>query len=102
MALDRDNGTTVPLGIADLTLDQLLGEAEPGEEIYFWCRRHRKSHRAGEKCKNEKGYAFYKRDRCVDVGPFMSEREAQRLDGYAYGDALEYGLDPLGMEIERW
>lgn len=107
---------TTPLGIADLMESVravALGDHAPvsGPKVdhWYWCRRHEQVHKFGEKCEGEPiypgeaGYRFSDKSgdapaasgACIDIGPFMSEREANRCIGQNV-----YWAKPLGMEIE--
>jgi len=118
---------TQPLGVAALrgADAHILQHTLP--EHWYWCRRHKQTHKVGEKCevgvdcpqcgKHVAGpagelttpgnyihmcgakFTIPEPTDCVDIGPFMSEIEANRLAGrYALLRPIDYA--PLGMEIE--
>lgn len=96
-----------PLGIATI-----IQRSDVLPDHWLWCRRHEQSHKNSEKCKctcPPTGVPFlggtHLRDcprandprHCIDIGPFMSEREANRLAS----ECREREWFPaLGMEIE--
>jgi hypothetical protein len=114
-----------PLGIADL----IHGVSDHDPDVrqlagylpWFWCRCHTQTVLSGSYCtctclrgandwhNMPPGSVFHdqscpqhphNRD-CIRVGPFMSEREANRLsDHVEFRDHLGRWLGPLGMEIE--
>jgi len=103
-----------PLGIRDLIEEHPeTGSPEFGMH-WYWCRRHEQAHKVGEKCKVECdcNHALKPEQHrpncatrpwnwqdCIDVGPFMSEREATRLNGEDV-IADDCAFKPLGMEVE--
>lgn len=56
---------------------------------WYWCRAHGRAENVG-----------WAMDGCVRVGPFMSEREANRLKGAPYKGPYSGAHPPLGMEVE--
>lgn len=94
------------LGIADLYPSCTT---PPDAEVWNWCRRHEQAHKVGERCRctcdpvgwrqgvHTLGCPTQTPSHCIDVGPFMSEREAQRLNQIKTNS---YGAKPLGMEVE--
>lgn len=79
------------LGLADLG-------ASAYDEYWLWCRRHKQSVKSGFRC-NDGGWPthWFPLDGCIRIGPFMSEREANRLTG---NQPAGYGAWALGMEVE--
>lgn len=120
--------TERPLGIADLlTTAEREGpwkaHAECGE-FWLWCRQHEQAHKVGEKCKigidcpgcgehvegelTQPGsythlcgadFTIPKVTDCIDIGPFMTEREAEACGGVIdmFGNWVRR---PLGMKVE--
>lgn len=95
-----------PLGISDLHEAVRLRYTPYGPDIsetWYWCRVH-SPEKGPERIRDGGGYyptGQLPGDDCIRVGPFMSEREANRLSDDGTG-AMGYTHDnPLGMEVER-
>lgn len=94
-AVTPESRTVIPLGIADISaLD---------DHTWFWCRRHKQSVKVEEPCtaQDQVTYEFPLED-CIRIGPFMSEREANRLRGSRWDTRLGMQvIESLGMEVEQ-
>lgn len=91
-----------PLGIADLLHPgeaALFSEGitRPGSDSWYWCRQHKRAEHVSvpPAWPNNNGLVVD----CVRIGPFMSEREANRL-GFAATGTNDLRR-PLGMEVEQ-
>lgn len=100
----------LPLGIADLQFHGLkpaLKIQRVLDSAWYYCRRHEQAHKVGEQCQctcgglgdpQESGHVTscprHLNLPCIDVGPFMSEREALYCMGH------EAFQSPLGMAVE--
>lgn len=93
-----------PLGIQDiidLNHPEAVSAPDGWDECWYWCRRHEQAARADRKCStaDDFGSIEYAQNLCIRVGPFMTEHEAQRLNGHALYRNIG-GYMPLGMEVE--
>lgn len=101
-----------PLGVANLKWDGKYLSRPVLPEHWYWCRRHEQAHKVGENCREQLGgpgggsiaWRMPFNDDCIDVGPFMSEDEALRLDrmhGIWLDGSGRTIRGPLGVTIER-
>jgi hypothetical protein len=117
------------LGFADLTKTTRPEEEHSAVwDCWWWCRRHEEAEHVSTpmyavKCpecqkpvrgnipfaplsmKHECGAVWTvlsgEEQQCIRIGPFMSEREANRLGAGPFHAAdYDFMLEPLGMEIE--
>ena len=109
-----------PLGIADVIEHALHNATDLPEGTWYWCRVHTQSAEAGVPCKASKSKPSYKRDDfwdaadhmvgttwemeypledCVRVGPFGSERVANRLRGMSDDGRCSWDK-PLNMKVD--
>lgn len=89
-----------PLGIADVMRMAEMGVNPLDEDHWCWCRRHEEAEHVSTPTKREQDRTIS----CIRIGPFMSEREANRLG------EIQVTLSPvsghyrtrkaLGMEVE--
>lgn len=59
---------------------------------WYWCREHQRAE-----------YVGWAMIGCIRIGPFMSEREANRLAGLEAGTTKGPAVlvNPLGVEVEQ-
>lgn len=88
-------GDAKPLGIADVFRARPVAPY-PGDH-WYWCRRHEKAERSTEPVNADPSRQH---SWCIRIGPFMTEREANRLRVGEEGDEVLAEYRPLGMEIE--
>jgi hypothetical protein len=84
-------------GLAEI--QNVLPAARP-DDYWTWCRAHEQPVKAGVKCKCLGDCPLERGEHapdtpCVRIGPFMSDREANRL-----GEHPRYYQHPLGMEVQ--
>lgn len=90
--------TDRPLGIADIAVLQISTVERPLNDHWYWCRRHEKAENVSEPTMH---YGIANPIHCIRIGPFMSEREANRLGAnYDLPEAQPRRVPPLGMEVE--
>lgn len=98
--------TNQPLGIADLIPEHHAGNLRGlfPTDVWFHCRRHEQARKVGVNCQttNNAGTLTWSLESCIDVGPFMSEREANLLSDVPLSSLSRYEATsgPLGMGIE--
>jgi hypothetical protein len=88
-----------PIGLAELHSDPRFMTAARRPILadhWYWCRKHRCAEHVGANMNPNRDPWVY----CVRVGPFMSQREAQRLDGHLVA-AFDPDNQPLGMVVEK-
>jgi hypothetical protein len=59
---------------------------------WYWCRQHLRAEHSG-----------WAMGGCVRIGPFVTEREANRLEGVSTLDVVDgewVDIPPLGMDVE--
>lgn len=89
--------STRPLGIADLNRAYVQVKYQDLPDHWYWCRRHERAEHAGDK-PTDRVIGESDWSDCIRIGPFMSEKEANRCGGTTRHFKF---LQPLGMEIEK-
>lgn len=91
-----------PLGVADLLKADRDSDISLMQSHWYWCRRHERAEHVSQAPHHSEGAtdSGTHSTPCIRVGPFMSEREANRLHGHSEDGRVIWDK-PLGMEVER-